>query len=177
MFIGWNSKSLTRFTRQVPKLLFILIYPTWHAPPITIQDSLQSMKTYTLSVYLWRYFHTPQTPPTSPLSLSTWGILFSSRYPGDSPRLTWISLHSRAPCAVISLSFYHTMLQPCACLSVQPFLILAFREQRDLNDLGQVGAKDQKQVRSPQKWVFVERKKKIWGQERIFFFNLMNLNF
>ena len=59
MFIGWNSKSLTRFTRQVPKLLFILIYPTWHALPITIQDSLQSVKTCTLCVPLAMFPHSP----------------------------------------------------------------------------------------------------------------------
>ena len=109
MFIGWNSKSLTRFTRQVPKLLFILIYPTWHTSPITIQDSLQSMKTYTLSVYLWPCFHTPQTPPTSPLSLSTWGILFSSRYPGFLLFDMWLPQadldFSTYPCTLYSHQF------------------------------------------------------------------------
>lgn len=183
MFIDWNSKSLTRFTRQVPKLSFILIYPTQLAPPITIQDSLQSMNTNTLSVYLWPCFHTPQTPPTSPLSLSMWGVLFSSRYPGFLlfamwlSRLTWISLHSPAPCTVINSSFFHTTLQHCAWLSTQPFLIQAFREQRDLNDLGQVGAKNQKQVRSPRKWVICWEKEGKIEPRKDFFFNLMNLNF
>lgn len=175
MFIDWNSKSLTRFTRQVPKLSFILIYPTQLAPPITIQDSLQSMNTNTLSVYLWPCFHTPQTPPTSHClcprgeSCSAQGIQVSFSLLCDSPGWPGFLYIALRP-AQSSIRAFFTL----HCSTVLGSLHSHFSSRHlGSKETSMILARWVPRTRSkseaPGSELFVERKKEKLSQERIFF--------